>query len=53
MIGSDFKDLCGGIGKNDRILFQTADGEFHEIFTAYRDIHGFVVLQECGAIEGK
>ena len=53
MTGSDFKDLCANISTCDKILFQTADGAMHEIYTAYRYHRGIVVLQEAGALMNK
>lgn len=36
MDGGDFREFARSIACDDTILFQTADGNFHEIYSAYR-----------------
>lgn len=53
MTGRDFREFSYSIGGNEEVLFQDAEGNFHQIYTAIRTHTEFgtkVVLQEVGAV---
>lgn len=55
MDGRDFRTLASSIMTNDKVLFQDAEGNFHEIYSAYRtrtkEDGARVVLVEPAVIE--